>query len=343
MKGPGLWSEDDVLDVTLAVLKKLYPGEQISAKKRGPDIPVRVKGGVSFLVDCKGSQPLDRAGNHKPDRAVGQMVRYYERYSLPIFLVVPDDWKRPRAQGETGEPWKTQVERFFDFVGLQKEVYVVTVSEIVSKGFSFEQYLKKTNATACGQPTPRRHIWYAGYGSNTLEERFICYIKSGQFRLGGMPLKGCTDKTPPAETSDFMIQHRMYFAGHSSGWKGGGTALLDPTPAADELEFTRARLWKVTWEQFGQIWDQEGKTKHDIILYLGQHTDHCDIATFTSSRKLEPTRPSDEYIQTIVLGLRETFLFGAEQSVDYLISLEGIKGTIPRTELEGIVRSAENL
>jgi hypothetical protein len=343
MKGPGLWSEDDVIEETLAVLKRLYPGEEISAKKRGPDIPVRLKGGVSFLVDCKGSQPLDRAGNHKPDRAAGQMIRYYERYSLPIFTVVPDDWKRPRAQGETGEPWKSQVERLFEFVGVQRDVYVVTVPEIQAKRFSFEGYMKKAAAINGGQSGPRRHVWYAGYGSNTLAERFLCYIKGGQFRLGGTPLKPCTDETPPTSTSDFVIQHRMYFANHSKGWKRGGTALLDPTPTTDESEFTRARLWKVTWEQFREIWEKEGKTKHDIILHLRKHPDHCDIATFTSSRKLDPTRPSDGYIRTIVLGLRETFVFSDRQTTDYLLGLEGIKGVIPATKLEAVVRSAGNL
>lgn len=188
-----------------------------------------------------------------------------------------------------------------------------------------------------------KYIWYAGYGSNTLEERFLCYIKGGQFRLGGAPLPGCTDKSLPTDTTEFLIQHRMYFAGKSKGWKGGGTALLDPTPTVEESEFTRARVWKVTWEQFREIWGQEGKVKHDLLLHLGWHTDHCEIATFTSSRKAATRRPSDQYIQTIALGLGETFSFSTRQTVDYLRGLEGIKEAILPDRLEVIVRSSENL
>jgi hypothetical protein len=76
------------------------------------------------------------------------------------------------------------------------------------------------------------------------------------------------------------------------------------------------------------------------MLHLGWHADHCEIATFTSSRKAEPRRPSDEYIQTIVLGLKETFSLSTKQAVDYLQGLEGIQGVIPPTQLETIVHSA---
>ena len=40
-------------------------------------------------------------------------------------------------------------------------------------------------------------VWYVGYGSNLLRERFICYITGGQFRLGGSHTNGCKDKTLP--------------------------------------------------------------------------------------------------------------------------------------------------
>jgi len=198
-----------------------------------------------------------------------------------------------------------------------------------------------TNAE--GRSGLSNYIWYAGYGSNTLEERFLCYIKGGQFRLGGTPLSGCNDKSPPTDTTDFLVPHKMYFAGRSKGWKGGATALLDPSTTMEGSEFTRARLWKVTWEQFRQIWDQEGKGRHDMMLDLGWHSDHCEIATFTSSRKAEPRRPSDEYIQTIVLGLKETFSFSAKQTVEYLQAIEGIKGVISPDKLEAIAHSADSL
>lgn len=184
------------------------------------------------------------------------------------------------------------------------------------------------------------YVWYAGYGSNTLEERFLCYIRGGRFRLGGKPLDGCGDTTPPVDTHEFMVPHEMYFTGKSRYWSDGGTALLNPRPTHDESKFTHARIWKVTEEQFQDIWDQEGRKKHNLRLGLGWHADHCPIDTFTSSQVKDDTKPSEGYIQTIVLGLKETFAFNSRQSLDYLLRLRGIVGRIPADRLRLIVESA---
>ena len=194
------------------------------------------------------------------------------------------------------------------------------------------------------RPEPPRsktdYVWYAGYGSNTLRERFIRYIEGGKFRLGGTDLTGCRDKTPPVDTDDFLIPHEMYFAGRASGWKCGGTALLDPRPTTDESKFTRGRIWKVTWEQFEDIWRQEGKTKHDQRLSLGPYADGCEIATFTCSRVLETSSPATEYLQTIALGLRETFALSSSQVLDYLSQLGGLSGKIQTVDLKSMIESA---
>jgi hypothetical protein len=183
------------------------------------------------------------------------------------------------------------------------------------------------------------YVWYVGYGSNILEERFTCYIEGGQFRLGGKPLTGCRDKSPPVGAEKILVPHEMYFAGNSRWWKGGGTALLDSTPTDRESEFARGRIWKITTEQFQEVWAQEGKGTHDFKISLGLHADGCEIVAFTSTRKLSSSRPSADYIQTVALGLRETFAMNSEQVIDYLCGLEGIVDLMPKGELEAIVRS----
>lgn len=86
-------------------------------------------------------------------------------------------------------PWKSQVESFFESVGLQGAIYAVTLSEIGAKGFSFEEFMnERVNTIQMSHSRSDNYIWYAGYSSTTLEERLLCYIKEGQFRLGGAPL-----------------------------------------------------------------------------------------------------------------------------------------------------------
>jgi hypothetical protein len=184
------------------------------------------------------------------------------------------------------------------------------------------------------------YVWYVGYGSNLLKERFICYIMGGRFRLGGKPLEGCRDKSPPIGADTILVPHEMYFTGKSHWWKGGGTALLDSTPTHQESEFARGRIWKITREQYQEIWAQEGRGMHDFELHLGHHKDGCEIVTFTSTEKLGSSRPSADYVQTIALGLKETFAMNSEQIIGYLFRLEGIVDRMTREELESTVRSS---
>ena len=182
------------------------------------------------------------------------------------------------------------------------------------------------------------YLWYASYGSNMLEERFACYIKGGQFRLGGKPLNGCRDKSLPVGTDKILIPHELYFSEKSRWWQGGGTALLDSMPTHRESEFARGRIWKITREQYQEIWAEEGKGVHNFEIGLGHHADGCEILTFTSTQKLSSSRPSTNYIQTIALGLRETFDMNSQQIIDYLSRLEGIIDRMQEAELETIIR-----
>ncbi|OPX83659.1 MAG: hypothetical protein A4E53_04494 [Pelotomaculum sp. PtaB.Bin104] len=72
-------------------------------------------------------------------------------------------------------------------------------------------------------------VWYVGYGSNMLNERFMCYINGGQFRHNGRPHNRCADTTPPLAKMIYEIPYNMYYGNRSSGWNGMGVSFLDIT------------------------------------------------------------------------------------------------------------------
>ncbi len=86
-----------------------------------------------------------------------------------------------------------------------------------------------------------KYVWYAGYGSNLCEERFLCYIKGGKFRWGGRKSSGCDDKTLPEEKGRITIPFPLYFAERSRGWQGGGVAFSAREYIAEKREPRRAK------------------------------------------------------------------------------------------------------
>jgi len=126
-------AEREVQGEVYQFLLKKYGAEAVEdhRNKFGPDFIVTPKAEPRFLVDCKKSQPRTGAGNGVPDRAVGQMIRYYRRRGLPIYLIVPSDWKLGREQGEgSGDSWKTQVEDSLRFVKLYGTIKVVCLDNM---------------------------------------------------------------------------------------------------------------------------------------------------------------------------------------------------------------------
>lgn len=50
-------------------------------------------------------------------------------------------------------------------------------------------------------------------------------------------------------------------------------------------------------------------------------------------------RPSDTYIKTIALGLKETYKFNEHEIADYLIDKGGIKDSLKKDDLMKIINS----
>ncbi|WP_289665607.1 hypothetical protein [Flavobacterium panacagri] len=201
-------------------------------------------------------------------------------------------------------------------------------------------------------------LWYACYGSNMLEDRFLCYIKGGQPNGAKTVYEGCNDKTLPIEQQDFHIPFELYFAKESGTWDNGGVAFIKNK--SQRKETTLARIYLITKGQLIDIARQETNTKNDLLLdfesatshghyifkrpswygnllYLGEH-DNYPVFTLTNENDLEiSTKPSESYLNTIINGIKETHSLNHKSIFDYLVTKRGIINNYTNKELADII------
>ena len=158
-------------------------------------------------------------------------------------------------------------------------------------------------------------IIYAAYGSNLLKERFLVYIKGGNYK--GKDYCGCRDKSDPIDRGWMFIPYRLYFAKKSSRWENKGVAFISCEKEPDENYHTVVRLWEITKEQFNDIWKQEGKYLYYKKLYLGIR-DGIEIYTITGDWIQESNYPSKSYLEIIKKGLKETTGWNDAEIDEYL-------------------------
>lgn len=187
------------------------------------------------------------------------------------------------------------------------------------------------------------YIWYVGYGSNLSERRFLCYIKGEIPRFGKKKNDGCKKaSTLPAENKPVIIHYSLYFAlpnnlKETPNWGRGGVAFIGYHE--DKGSKTYCRMWKITREQYEEVRDQEGRYWYGKEIPLGEDGG-VPIYTITNQTVLSNIIcPSDAYIKTIALGLKETYKFNEEQIADYLITKEGIKDSLKKDNLIKIIIS----
>lgn len=187
-------------------------------------------------------------------------------------------------------------------------------------------------------------VWYASYGSNMSQDRFNCYISGGKPKGSTKTYKGCTDKTPAIKSQAIRIPGSIYFAKKSKTWHNGGVAFLN----TDTKGSTPGRMHLITEEQFDEVLYQETGSKNHIkpdlniaineghliirpeswygkVVFLGNE-DGIPIFTFTNSIFLEQeiNEPNIDYVNTIRVGLMETWCLN-EQEIDcYLADKKGI-------------------
>jgi len=153
-------------------------------------------------------------------------------------------------------------------------------------------------------------VWYACYGSNLSQERFMQYVND------------CNDKTEPKESRPFEIHHQLYFANSSPQWEDQGVAFLNPR--MNEHIVTLGRVYLMTREQFDEIKFMEcgssetGWYRHEMNL---GSLEGIPVRSFTSPNVLEPNPPSDKYLNVIRIGLMETMPeLGKKECEEYLSS-----------------------
>ena len=201
-------------------------------------------------------------------------------------------------------------------------------------------------------------VWYACYGSNILEERFLCYIKGGQPKGAKAIYEGCSDKTLPADNEDFYICSELYFARESGNWYNGGVAFI--RTLFEPQASTIGRIYLVTKGQLIDIARQETNTKNELtldfdraiengsyifkrpswygnLLYLGQQNEY-PIFTLTNENDLQSfTKPNKNYIKTISDGIKEAHNFDDKTIFEYLRTKRGIIGNYNDQELLNII------
>ena len=153
--------------------------------------------------------------------------------------------------------------------------------------------------------------------------------------MGGSYAHGCTDKTLPTEDRACTIPYKLYFARKSGSWGGEGIAFIETMKTADGSG-ALARMWKITTEQFEQVKNQEGRTLYNESINLGT----CSGLTMwaiTSKTRGESSRPSPNYVRTIILGLVQTHGMDGASIFRYLYSIDGIKGFYSETDLRTLV------
>ncbi|KAH7665181.1 Histone deacetylase family protein [Dioscorea alata] len=199
-------------------------------------------------------------------------------------------------------------------------------------------------------------IWYATFGSNMWEPRFLCYIRGGQVEGMSQPCHGSRDESLPKAVMWKTFPHRLFFArSHSVTWGTGGVAFL--LPEGNNNEKVHMCLYRITLEQFNDILLQENvavqhrdtplfdlsslqfvsenKSKvleelkcgwYPNVLYLGKD-DNLPILTMTcplstveecKSGKLPMIGASKEYMKVLVKGLVEGKQFTQDDAIAYI-------------------------
>lgn len=202
-----------------------------------------------------------------------------------------------------------------------------------------------------------KYVWYASYGSNSLVDRFYCYIRGGQFQGNSTQYEGCKDKSLPLDEGSIIIPYALYFAKNSQSWNGGvGFIEID----RNENEKTFGRMYLITKEQFADVVRQETKRTESIsidfdkaksdgrleilenswygnLLYLGAENGY-PIFTFThSSNLIRFNRPSEDYLKTVIKGIVANSNLNTAELVEYLLGRPGVANNYTAEQLNIIL------
>jgi hypothetical protein len=191
-----------------------------------------------------------------------------------------------------------------------------------------------------------QRIWYIAYGSNLSRERFCYYLRGGRPDGAERDYPGCRDTSDELESFGLLITGGLYFAGRSSGWRGG-MAFYDPEAPGE----VAARAYLITAEQFVDVLAQEtlrspgmaldltpafrgdrysnGVGGYSILVRVGCRRG-VPLVTFTRDRRSASTlvAPTVLYLAAMATGLREAHGWSLTQIDRYLSALPGAASSI---------------
>jgi hypothetical protein len=199
-----------------------------------------------------------------------------------------------------------------------------------------------------------QRLWYVAYGSNLSLHRFQVYLQGGTPVGGARGYPGARDRLGPIQDVSLLVPGGLRFVGVSSVW-GGGMAIYDAR--ADGEIATRAYL--ITAEQFVDVLAQEMRLEPDLDVNLsavretGWHSlgpgryqtlahvgdrDDLPMLTFTSADvDHHPLNaPTEGYLRTIAVGLRESHGWTRTAIGRYLARFPGAAGAWSARSIEGL-------
>ena len=165
------------------------------------------------------------------------------------------------------------------------------------------------------------HVWYVSYGSNMLEERFLCYIKGGPFE-GSRNHPACDDTTLPLAVKTVEIPYDMYFGNVSGSWHGSGVSFLDVTRPGKALGVA----YLISKEQFEHVSKRENDGRsptpgygwYEDIIDLDS-SDGIELKTITNRYLRSYNEPFPEYLDTLRRGIRQNWPNLTDEEIeDYL-------------------------
>ena len=168
------------------------------------------------------------------------------------------------------------------------------------------------------------YVWYVSYGSNMLYERFLCYIKGGQFEGSGSYRRACNDTSEPFEVRAIDIPYDMYFGNHSGSWDDCGVSFLDTSKEGHAYGVA----YLITREQFEHVAAEENGGRfpdgqgfwYENIRTLGK-MDGYELVTVTNDELRPYNDPCEDYLETLKRGMRENWEEMSEEDInDYLDS-----------------------
>ena len=237
------------------------------------------------------------------------------------------------------------------------KIFVLITLSLILITLLIAKYFSKKPKLQVAQIKEKGLVWYASYGSNLNEERFLCYIQGGKPDGSKKVERGARDKTPPRQNLGIQIPYPLYFAKYSKRW-GGAVAFIDKVK--NEQNTTYGRMYLITEEQFIDVVNQENSTNdltidldqvkihgqlsvrqswYGNIIYLGEK-DGYPIFTFTANWDLKDINlhiPSEAYLKMLISGLKKLNILTDQEIVDYFMNKPGVKDNYSTRQIEEII------